>query len=128
MKMLTNLTSEEREKLVQRFHKRIEIDPLSGCWNSTYSPITQRVLRSGGRYEYTRKYGYRQISVAGRKHCVHRFSYILYKGDIGDGLTVDHLCNNSACCNPDHLELVTHQENVRRGVERRKEGAQIALL
>ena len=28
---------------------------------------------------------------------------------------VDHLCRLRACVNPDHLELVTARENIRRG-------------
>jgi hypothetical protein len=31
------------------------------------------------------------------------------------GLDVDHLCRVRACCNPDHLEVVTHQVNSLRG-------------
>jgi hypothetical protein len=33
---------------------------------------------------------------------------------IPNGLEVDHLCRMRWCVNPDHLELVTHQENIRR--------------
>ena len=30
------------------------------------------------------------------------------------GLQVDHKCRNRICVNPDHLEYVTHQENIKR--------------
>jgi hypothetical protein len=35
-------------------------------------------------------------------------------GPIPEGLTIDHLCTNKACVNPEHLEPVTRGENVRR--------------
>ncbi|WP_443041336.1 HNH endonuclease [Streptomyces sp. B21-108] len=31
-----------------------------------------------------------------------------------EGWTIDHLCQNKACCNPDHLSPVTRSENSRR--------------
>jgi len=44
----------------------------------------------------------------------HRAAHILFIGPIPKGLTVDHVCRVRACCNPEHLEAVTHWENCRR--------------
>ena len=44
----------------------------------------------------------------------HRFSYQTFVGVIPQGLEIDHLCRNSLCVRPDHLEPVTHEENSRR--------------
>jgi hypothetical protein len=41
--------------------------------------------------------------------------YELLIGPVAQGLDMDHLCRVHACCNPEHLEPVTHAENVRRG-------------
>ena len=45
----------------------------------------------------------------------HRLSYTWAYGPIPDGLEIDHLCRVRNCVRPDHLEAVTHTENVRRG-------------
>lgn len=44
----------------------------------------------------------------------HRLAYVAWKGPIDDGMEIDHLCRVRNCCNPDHLEQVTHEENMRR--------------
>jgi len=49
----------------------------------------------------------------------HRFVYIMLVGPIPDGLQLDHLCRNTACVNPAHMEPVTNGENVRRGLTSR---------
>ena len=45
----------------------------------------------------------------------HRLAYEAFVGPIPDGLELDHLCRQRPCCNPEHLEPVTHLENLRRG-------------
>lgn len=51
-------------------------------------------------------------------HTAHRCAFALERGDIDPEQVVDHLCRNRACCNPAHLESVTHRINVQRGVPR----------
>ena len=46
----------------------------------------------------------------------HRLSYEAHIGPIFKGMDIDHLCRNRGCCNPEHLEPVTRQENLRRGI------------
>ena len=45
----------------------------------------------------------------------HRHYYERVRGPIPANRQVDHLCRVRACVNPDHLELVTARENIRRG-------------
>lgn len=59
--------------------------------------------------------GYGQIRVNGTTTYTHRLAYEVFVGPIPEGLHLDHLCRNRACCNPHHLEPVTSGENTRRG-------------
>ena len=45
----------------------------------------------------------------------HRVAYEIINGKIPVGLEIDHLCRNTNCVNPSHLEAVTHRENILRG-------------
>ena len=67
----------------------------NGCWNYPYSIQTNGYARIQGKY-------------------AHRVSYETFKRVIPEGLTIDHLCKNKICVNPDHMEPVTAVENVMR--------------
>ena len=63
--------------------------------------------------------GYGQVKWKGKLTYVHRLVYEFLKGPIPEGDSLDHLCCNTACANPEHLEPVSHKENVARYWERR---------
>lgn len=60
-------------------------------------------------------FGHGYFTVGGRQGYAHRFAYEHYVGSIPVGRTIDHLCRNPSCVNPDHLEVVSNWENTLRG-------------
>lgn len=58
--------------------------------------------------------GYGTFAVRAVSLLAHRVAYVLKQGEHEEGLELDHLCRNRLCCNPDHLDPVTHTENMRR--------------
>lgn len=88
--------------LSERQWRNIEVH-VDGCWEAV------RCLNHDG---------YARMLIGGRggrTHYVHRYLYEQYYGPIPDGMELDHLCRNRACVRPDHMEPVTHAENVARG-------------
>lgn len=55
--------------------------------------------------------GYCRVKTQGKKILVHRYRWEQVHGPIPDGLLIDHRCRNRACCNTDHLRLVTPKVN-----------------
>ena len=60
--------------------------------------------------------GYGKMRVKYKRVPAHRIAYQIFRGDIPEGMEIDHLCRNTKCVNPMHIEAVTHTENVRRGI------------
>ena len=90
--------------------------------SSNHGPIASRFWQYAERGDGCWKWlgrrhsaGYGVISVDGQECLAHRISYELAIGTIPFGLEIDHLCRNRMCVRPDHLEAVSHRENVRRG-------------
>lgn len=81
----------------------------------------ERFVKVDGCWEWTgakQAYGYGRFGLGGRGGKVvlaHRFAYEQYVGPIPDGMTIDHLCRNTSCVNPGHMEPVTREVNARRG-------------
>ena len=75
------------------------VDPDTGCW------IWQR-----GRHSR----GYGMAYLDGHTIMAHRLIWLRHRGPIPEGYELDHLCRNTSCVNPDHLEMVTHQVNMQR--------------
>lgn len=65
---------------------------------------------------YVGNMGYGQIGIHRISYLVHRVVYERERGPVPEGLELDHLCRNPRCCNPEHLEPVTHRENSRRAL------------
>lgn len=79
------------------------LDRSSGCW------VWMRCLHWKG---------YGKVWYRGRDWRAHRLAYMLAVGEIPDGMQVLHRCDNRACCNPDHLYVGQHDQNMRDRNER----------
>lgn len=77
-----------------------KVDKTRACW-----------LWTG----WTNPSGYGRLKVDGHMVFAHRIAYQEVRGAIPIHLELDHLCRVRRCVNPDHLEPVTHSENIARG-------------
>jgi hypothetical protein len=82
----------------ERIMCKIIKNEITGCWEWT-----------GSRHNT----GYGQFEIKGKSVRVHRFSLerkLCRKLEQYE--VTRHMCNNPPCCNPDHLEVGTQQDNV----------------
>ena len=90
-----------------RWSRSFVVDAATGCWN-----FVKNGKGSGCRAN--KGAGYGQFWWGGQKQMAHRYSWMRAHGPIPPGTQVDHLCRNTRCVNPDHLQIVTQCENLLR--------------
>ncbi len=90
--------------LPDRLQNKIIPEPMTGCWL-----WIGHINRDG--------YGRTVISKTNKLQSAHQATYRALVGEIPPGKELDHKCRVRSCCNPDHLEPVTHIENMRRGIQ-----------
>jgi hypothetical protein len=94
--------------ILSRFHAKYFVD-TNGCWIWTASK-----LKSGyGIFTDTNR---RSVSA-------HKWSYIHFNGAVPDGFVIDHICRQTSCVNPAHLQAITQSENVKRSLAIQARGA-----
>lgn len=79
-----------------RFMRRVRKD-IGGCW-----------MWVGAR----KPTGYGNFYLAGKHVNAHKAAWLLFKGEITNGLVVCHSCDVPSCVNPEHLFIGTHLENM----------------
>lgn len=92
-----------------------------GVYTAKREAIFSKHIRKGRRGGCWHWVGHRDRDGYGRtawqkRHVgAHRIAFMLWKGPIPEGKTLDHTCRVRHCVNPDHLEAVDLRENIYRG-------------
>jgi predicted XRE-type DNA-binding protein len=92
------------------------------CWPWQQAPgATSYDMKTGAKSIKSKPRPY--FTVQGRKHMATRLVYELVNGvEITPDQFILHQCDNSMCCNPKHMRLGTHDENMKEMVERDRHG------
>lgn len=83
---------------IERFWSKVQKSESDACWEWT---------------AHKHRQGYGLIWWGHRMICAHRIAYELAHGTHPGHLHVCHSCDNPSCCNPDHLFLGTHEDNMK---------------
>lgn len=92
------MTLRVSKSVSERFWSKVCILHPSDCWEWQAAKFCN---------------GYGVFRLDGKNFRAHRLSWVLEYGDIPEGLSVLHSCDNPSCVNPHHLWLGTQLDNLR---------------
>ena len=94
-----------KKTLEEKLWDKVDRRGATDCWPSSHSPSSPR--------------GVICIYKDGKSTSVYpsRAAWIVTNGDPGNKLVLHH-CDNPRCCNPSHMYLGTHEDNMRDMWER----------
>jgi hypothetical protein len=114
--------ADRRQRIWDKIMSRVVIhlprgDQKTGCWE-WLGPDSGKPGRGQAK---GRGHSYGRMCIDGATMAVHIVMWIIVNGPVPLRKQLDHLgCWTRKCCNPGHLEMVTHKKNQRRRAERRK--------
>ena len=91
-------------EFVSRFESRVQKGADNACW-----PWGGGIQKSGST-KNAEPYG--TIRYKNKNVYAHRAAWMLLNGPVPHGLFVCHHCDNGLCCNPAHLFVGTHSDNM----------------
>lgn len=86
------------ERRIDRFWAKVTDANIRGCcwlWTGYVKPSGHGLTTWGGRPIHA-----------------HRLAWILKRGEIADGMCINHKCHNPLCCNPNHMYVGTREQNM----------------
>jgi hypothetical protein len=105
--------SSRRDRIRAKIMARVEIDPITGCYNWT-GPTSGTEGRGAD---------YPRMSLDGQTVAVHKAMWTNEHGFIPGKKELDHVCRNRRCVRPDddkHVQMVTRKRNAMRREEARR--------
>ena len=113
----STVAGEYCNKHYQRF--QVSGDPNVSQWEAVRGDLAAKLQASTIRddngclvWQRSTEDGYGRFSYMGQHRSVHRVVWEESYGPVPDDLVIDHRCHNRACCEVEHMRLVTNQQNV----------------